>query len=248
MIWTNKKKNSDVLSDTGSGGNSEKSKRKNKSGKSLTRLILAFVFSILVFLGIISLESYALRDKSTVPVVIAVNDIPKRTIITSANVNEYFEIEQVNSSLSFTGCATDIDALTGQALVDIAAGEIVSVSMLDNEYSPVDIADPVEISIKASDLSQAVSGILRTGDKINISIVSEVKTEEGMEEESGLVSNVILGDAYVTSVYDSSCLLIDPADTESNASYINIVISETDEKAVNEALYSGTLRISKIEY
>lgn len=243
MSLFNRKKNTGEIPENvanGVGINPTESKKKSKSGKSLTRLILAFAFSILVFVGVISLESYALEDKSTMAVVVAAKDIPSNTIITSANVAEYFTTEQVNTALSFEGCVTDISLIEGQTLVNISSGEIVSASMFKKDYYPASIKDPVEISMKASDLSQAVSGILRTGDKINVSIVSET--------EDGLVSDVILESTYVTSVYDSSCLLIDPADIESNAAYINIVISKTDEKAVNEALYSGTLRISKIEY
>lgn len=244
MIWTNKKKHAGDM--PANGANDAEAYQNNaptkndKTGKSLTRLILAFAVSILVFIGVVCLESYALEDKSTMTVVVASKDIPANTIITSENVNSYFTTKQVNSTLSFNGCSTDINTMTGQTLVDISSGEIASTAMLNKDYYPEAIPNPVEISIKASDLSQAVSGILRTGDKINISIVTE--TEEGIENVT------VLEDTYVTSVYDSSCLLISATDTESNAAYINIIIPETEEKMVNEALYSGSLRISKIEH
>lgn len=241
-LFNRKKSTGEITKKMTNGGRTSpvEPQKSGKGEKSLTRLILAFAFSILIFVGVISLESYALEDKSTLAVVVAARDIPANTIVTSNNAAEYFTTEQVNTALSFDGCITDMSSLEGQTLVNISSGEILSSSMLKKDYYPTFIEDPVEISMKASDLSQAVSGILRTGDKINVSIVSET--------EDGLVSDTILESTYVTSVYDSSCLLVDPADTESNAAYINIVISREDEKAVNEALYSGTLRISKIEY
>ncbi|MCI8308451.1 MAG: hypothetical protein HFH14_10440 [Lachnospiraceae bacterium] len=167
-------------------------------------------------------------------VIAAVQDIKKGTVISEDNVDDMFCLNGVAEKEGveyFNGTA----ALTGTiAAEDIPCGATVEAGMIMNEYAPIsNIKDPVIMGIHAGEASQFVSGIIRRGDTINISVV------DGMTDEC----ESVLADVYVCGAYNDDGSSIE--DGEGSAKSLNILVEREDETRINALLHKGIIRISK---
>ena len=97
-----------------------------------------------------------------------------------------------------------------------------------------EIENPVEISIKVSNLSQIVGGILRTGDMIDISIINAT-TNKNM---------VVLENVYVTKTMTGEGERVGQKD-EAGVYAENVIIDKENEKILNDHLNLGTVRLCK---
>lgn len=167
-------------------------------------------------------------------VVAAVKDIKKGTVISEGNVDELFDL---NGAAGSDGASyiTGTDKLAGMIVAeDIPCGASVDTGMIINEYAPIsNIKNPVVMGIHAGEASQFVSGIIRRGDTINISIVDSVTDE----------CESVLEDVYVCGAYNDDGSSIE--DGEGSAKSLNILVEREDETRINTLLHKGTIRISK---
>lgn len=164
----------------------------------------------------------------------AVKDIRKGTIVNESNVDELFDLSGVPGSDS-VDYILDTAGLNGMVVAeDISCGTLVSTGMLLKEYGPVsNIKNPVVMGIHAGEASQFVSGIIRRGDTINISIVDSVTDE----------CESVLEDVYVCGAYNDDGSPIE--DGDGSAKSLNILVEREDEARINAMLHKGIIRISK---
>jgi len=119
----------------------------------------------------------------------------------------------------------------------IPKGSILTETMFEYGEKYVDhMTNPVIAGCKADDLFQAVSGVLRKGDLINIYTVNEELGETYL-----LWSRVL-----VYQTFDSGGNLIAPEDTVTAAARINVLIEEGNAEQFYNEINNGSLRMVKI--
>lgn len=167
-------------------------------------------------------------------VVVSARDIKKGTVVSESNMDELFELSG-EAGDDGTDYIEGTDELAGTVVAeDIPCGIPVSACMVMDEYGPISsIKDPVIMGIHAGDASQFVSGIIRRGDTINISVVDSASDE----------CKGILEDVYVCGAYNDDGSPIE--DDTGSAKSLNILVEREDEARINTLLHKGVIRISK---
>lgn len=226
-----------------SNENREKTVSKDKSSKSFTRIALSLVLAVLMFVGMISYENYTLNKHEAVGVVRLKADglknsqkISKKDI---ANDFEVISIEKTQDSSNYIHSISEIPE--GYVSNDLEKGEILTKKDITEINEKTEYAkDPVEISIKVSDISNDVGGILRTGDMVYISFISSGTDESGNETKEVNLFNE--KPYYIDKAIDASGNIL--TDDSAPATYINLIIDKSEEQAFNEAIVNGDVRMS----
>lgn len=201
-------------------------------------IFISFILALGAFIGLLFVEESVLKPNGTVNGFVAKVDIDKGMLITESNISNYFtEKNNIDGSLEVTGAVKTkeelINNITNQ---NINKGEVVSInSFVAKDDILAKIENPVETSFNVSDISQVVGGILREGDLIDISIVDNNSKE----------STKILKNVYVDKAISSDGKEIDRT-SDLSALTINIILSESEEKILNDSINKGTIRVSKI--
>ncbi|MBS6502460.1 SAF domain-containing protein [Clostridium tertium] len=201
-------------------------------------IFISFILALGAFIGLLFVEESVLKPNGTVNGFVAKVDIDKGMLITESNISNYFtEKNNIDGSLEVTGAVKTkeelINKITNQ---NINKGEVVSInSFVAKDDILAKIENPVETSFNVSDISQVVGGILREGDLIDISIVDNNSKE----------STKILKNVYVDKAISSDGKEIDRT-SDLSALTINIILSESEEKILNDSINKGTIRVSKI--
>ena len=206
--------------------------------RNLKKTIISLLVAIIVFFGLLIIESSILTPNGTAQVFVATDEIPKGVEINDSNIDTYFKSKNVDGGLAVTNYISNKeDLLNLIANETINKGEVISAnSFVDKNDVLSKIENPVELSFKATDISQVVGGILRQGDMIDISIINSTTNE---------VENV-LNNVYVTKAISTDGQEIERGEDRS-AMIINIIVSEEDERRLNSKLSLGTIRVSKIK-
>lgn len=203
--------------------------QRNKSkfdSKSITRIVISLFVAIVAGIGVTSYESYLLSDKNVTSVVIAAADIKEGTLIDDTNVNEYFKMKDVNSSLVTDSTLKNLDGITGKASVNISKGEIVTTQRFTNTSSEKDkFENPVMLTYTVSEPTYAVGGSIREGDIVDI---METITKDEVKS-----SKLLVKDAYVLTAWDSSGNVISRDDTTSAAVTFTVYVERSDEEYYN---------------
>lgn len=213
-------------------------KEVSKKGK-IGGLVIPLVFSVVIYFVLLGFETLLLQDRETVPVVTVSQDIPVGTILNETNVGSYFTVTEISKQLAFDGTFSSVEQISGITDVEIKKGQILSrseIRSLDEGYQ--DMEDAVEISLKAADLSNMVSGIIRGGDYVNLLYLGT-----RIDGSAGILKQ--MDHVYVTDVFDSSCVRIPKSDTETAAAYINVIVSQETAEEISVAQAEGQLVISK---
>lgn len=211
---------------------------KNKGEKKFGKIAVSLIISIILFVGLLILEKNILSPNGKVKVVVAIENVEEGTYISEENAKDYFEIKEVDGSLGFDSAITEIEELEGKVIqVAIRKGEIVSNLRYNDKDDELEkIENKVETSIRVTDVSQVVGGILREGDMINISVVNSTTTE----------NEIVLENVYVTKAFSNDGAEID-RNSDMSALTVNIIVSAEDEAKLNQALELGTIRVSKVK-
>ena len=213
-------------------------KEVSKKGK-IGGLVIPLVFSVVIYFVLLGFETLLLQDRETVPVVTVSQDIPVGTILNETNVGSYVTVTEISKQLAFDGTFSSVEQISGITDVEIKKGQILSKSeirSLDEGYQ--DMEDAVEISLKAADLSNMVSGIIRGGDYVNLLYLGT-----RVDGSAGILKQ--MDQVYVSDVFDSSCVRIPKSDTETAAAYINVIVSQETAEEISVAQAEGQLVISK---
>lgn len=211
---------------------------KNKGEKKFGKIAISLIISIILFVGLLVLESNITSPNGKVEVVKAVNNIKEGTVIDENNKDSLFEVVTVDGSLDFETVLRNTDELIGRIIdTEIKKGEIISSERLIDKDSVLGkIENPVETSVRVTDISQVVGGILREGDIIDISVVNSTTTE----------NEKVLEGVYVSKAFSSDGTEVD-RNSGMSVLTVNIIVSPEDEAKLNQAIELGTIRVSKMK-
>lgn len=212
-------------------------KRLNKSGTNkrlLVSCILAAIFFCICLVLILRLAA----PEDTVQVLVVKKQVPVNTSI--EKWDQFFALEEIPVSIIPEGAIFEPEEINGLFTgIDLNKKQIVCKNMLaDKKERKRIVENPVEVSVNVSSISQMVGGTIREGDLININAV--YKNVEGYE------SVTIQNSAYVTQAFTSSGIPVASNDKEQVVTVLSLEIDASEEKAFNEALAAGTLRISRV--
>ena len=209
---------------------------KNKGEKKFGKIAISLIISIILFVGLLVLESNITSPNGKVEVVKAVNNIKEGTVIDENNKDSLFEVVTVDGSLDFETVLRNTDELVGRIIdTEIKKGEIISSKRLIDKDSVLGkIENPVETSVRVTDISQVVGGILREGDIIDISVVNSTTTE----------NEKVLEGVYVSKAFSSDGTEVD-RNSGMSVLTVNIIVSPEDEAKLNQAIELGTIRVVK---
>lgn len=223
--------------------------KKEKTEKTRTQksilpgaMLIALLAAAIVFVVMLNAEKNALTAYEKGTVLLAKTDIPKGELIREDDIEKYFEEKEIDKTLIPEKSVIEKGQLIGLVVDnDIDSGAMITESM----FSPVSevaegIAHPVLAGLKADDLYQAVSGVLRAGDRINIYTITAGSVGEDPE--------VVLAwkNVYVQQVFDSTGNIISGDDKTTAVQRMNIFLEEDSTEQFYTQLSQGTLRVVKI--
>lgn len=206
--------------------------------KNFKKTTISLLVAIIVFFGLLVIESNILTPNGTSKVLIATDEIQKGVEINSNNIDTYFKVKNVDGELAVTNYISDKEDLLNLISNEtINKGQVISANnFVDKDDFLSKIENPVEVSFKVTDISQTVGGILRQGDIIDISVINSTTNE--VEK--------VLSEVYVAKAMSSDGQEL-TREQELSAMVINIIISSQDEEKLNSKLNLGTIRVSKIK-
>ena len=201
-------------------------------------IVVAFITAAVTFFLLLNIEKSILSDYEKGTVWVAAGDLKKSLEITDANASTCFLQTQVDIKLIPDSAVVDISQLNGcRTNLLISEGSILTTSMFENDAAYVEnMMRPIIAGCKADDLFQAVSGILRKGDRINIYTVNEELGE----------TYLLWKDVLVYQTFDSGGNMIPAEDTVTAAARINILIEEGYAEQFYNEIHNGSLRMVKI--
>lgn len=217
-----------------------------KKGISAKVILYCIIVTAALYVLLIFIEKSIVNADDKAQVYVTVKEVPDNLEISELNIAEYFKIEDRPESVIPDGCITQAEQLVGH-ITDRALlkNEIITVTSLSTQDERTkDIAHPIEVSLNASNLSQFVGGVLRTGDYINIwSVKSYTVNGETITETENICNH-----AYVTRTFSSSGEAAAEGDSDMATMIINIVIPAEQEEEFNTAVVDGTLRVGRYLY
>lgn len=223
-------------------------KERKKGRKGALVCLYCVILTAVLYAFLLYVEKVVMREEQVADVYIASKDIEEGVLIDEANAAQYFNKVPRALSILPNGYVTDLTMLYNMFTTrDYVAKDVITTAGFTSEADKTaDIINPVEISIATSSLAQAVGGILRTGDYINIWSV----TESSLNGTSEITAERVCEHVYVSKAFNSSGVqLVRGADTEdSAATIISIIMSEEDEEDFNVALAQGTIRFALCMY
>lgn len=232
--------------------NSEKvtkeiNQRQKKRAQNIKLVFISLILCLICFVALIIMERNIIKREETDNIVVATTHISEGTKVTKENINSLFEIQERNVSQLPDDYVISIAELEESFISrDYKPNEVITYDYIKDEASMIEhIKHPIEISLSINSLSNAVGGILRPGDRVNLYNTYSTSSYSG---KGKVTSTPIMLNAYITKALTSSGAEISTEDKETTATMINIIIEAESEAAFNEAIYNGTLRLSKILY
>lgn len=223
-------------------------KEKKGARGSIRTYALAILLTVIVYIGCIIVQRVLNDTEQRISVYVAKIPCTEGVFITDKNFFEYFTSDiRVASSVPSGYIVSPEQVYSSYINRPYEAKDIITINGFDSELSLISgIANPVELAFNASGLPQAVSGIIRAGDRVNIYSIEETN----QNGETTVKAVEIYHGAYISKAFTSSGTQLSRLDegSEATALMFNIVIAEDVEGAFNEALANGTLRLSKQLY
>ena len=217
-----------------------------KAGTPAKVVLYCIVVTAVLYVILIFIEKSIVNADDRKEVYVTVKEVPANLEITKANISDYFRLEDRPESVIPDGCITQDIQLLGH-ITDrvIQNNEIITVSSLSTQDERTkDIEHPIEVSLNASNLSQFVGGVLRTGDYVNVwSVRTDTVNGEKVTQTKNICSH-----AYVTRTFSSSGEAAGEGDSDIATMIINIVIPAEQEEEFNTAIAEGTLRVGRYLY
>lgn len=219
-------------------------------------LLVTFVFALIVvalgYVAMIKTEENVLRNYEKEDVCIVTKEIAANTELTETNIVEYVTTKTIDKSIVPEDAIKDVAALTGKSLrINVKPGTPLSDSMVytvNEVYA--NMKAPKELSLSMSDLVQGVSGIVRTGDYIDIYILQKTPysyslSEAEMQQQINSSGEAILKHVYVSGAFNANGAIIPNFDRESSCQRINVVVEEEDTKLLYNKMLDGYVYIIK---
>ena len=207
-------------------------KKKNKESR-YGLLIAALITAGAVFAIMTYFQRQALSDFEKTEIYVASSEIPRGVVITEENAAQYLKVKSVDAGCVPDSALSDYRLLTGMSpLFDIDEGTLLTSGMFSDSDDVLSLMEsPVMAGFKTEDLSKAVSGVLRAGDRIDI-----YSSDPDTGKEELLCSNV-----YVECGYDSSGNPV----SFGAAVMFNVYLESRDVPAFYKGLRNGYMYVVK---
>lgn len=200
-------------------------------------IFAALLSAVVVFAVMIQLEKNVLTQYEKGTIYVATAKIPKGEVITEHNYAEYFEERQLDKTCIPASALSSPEQIRGLvAETEIEQGVLLTTGMFETLDEVLEtMGHPVIAGFKAEDLYQVVSGVLRSGDRVNIYSVKEEAV------------TLVWQNVYVQQVFDASGTAIVSGDMTTAAQRINVYLDEEDVERFYGELAAGSLRVVKCE-
>lgn len=198
-------------------------------------IIAALLSAVVVFVVMVQMEKNVLTQYEKGTIYMAAAEIPKGELVTESNYTRFFARTQLDKSCIPPSAISSPEQIGGLvAKTDIEQGVLLTTGM----FEPVDevleaMENPVIAGFKAEDLYQVVSGVLRSGDRVNIYSVKEDEV------------TLVWQDVFVQQVFDASGTAIASGDMVTAAQRINVYLDQGDVEQFYGELAAGSLRVVK---
>lgn len=198
-------------------------------------IIAALLSAVIVFTVMIQMEKNVLTQYEKGLIYIAAAEIPRGQVITENNFLKYFEERQLDKTCIPPSAISSLEQINDLVTkTDIEQGVLLTQGM----FEPLDevletMENPVIAGFKAEDLYQVVSGVLRSGDRVNIYSV----------KEEGVI--LVWQNVFVQQVFDASGTIIAEGDMSTAAQRINVYLDKQDVEQFYGELAAGSLRVVK---
>lgn len=198
-------------------------------------IIAALLSAVVVFVVMVQMEKNVLTQYEKGTIYMAAAEIPKGELVTESNYTRFFARRQLDRSCIPPSAISSPEQIGGLvAKTDIEQGVLLTTGM----FEPVDevleaMENPVIAGFKAEDLYQVVSGVLRSGDRVNIYSVKEDEV------------TLVWQDVFVQQVFDASGTAIASGDMVTAAQRINVYLDQDDVEQFYGELAAGSLRVVK---
>lgn len=194
-------------------------------------LTVVLVGAIYLLMGKLSENEILLSD-----VVVAKDSLRVNAYITPEEVEQHFEVKQMDTSLVTDATVTSLSDLKKRAFyvkVPVPAGKILYVQDTVSTNATLDkyLSEYEVTGICVSNFDRAVNGRIREGDVIDIYAVD--KTTDAL--------TLYAQDVYVAAAYDSSGNEL--ATDEGVAVAFTIWVKEAEVEKVNQAINFGEIQI-----
>ncbi len=200
--------------------------------------VISTVLAILIFVAILCVQMAGQEEIVYATVVSAKTQIAANTVLTASDLETYLELRQVPEEYVPENAYTSMEGLEGMAVVQISAGSILTEAMVKSVSGFYeDYRQLFWVSISADQLSLAVAGTLRAGDRIDLYCI------EGDGE--GSVCTLLQENVRIESALTKSGEEISNSDETSLAQLFVIPLERAEVAAFYEALSRGSLLIAK---
>ena len=196
-----------------------------------------FAAALVMSAGIFAMMTYAqkqiLSEYEKKDIYVALSDIPRGVVLDESNISQYLVLKSVDAGCVSQNAVIMPGSLYGfSPAYDICEGTVLTDNMFVSfEECLTEMDDPVLAGFRTDDLSKAVSGVLRAGDRIDI------YSSDGNGEGMLLCENV-----YVERGYDSSGSEVNDM---SAAVMFNIFLDSSQVEIFYDGLRSGNMYVVK---
>ncbi len=231
-------------------------KAKSASGLPIAFLV-ALIVAALAYIAMIRIEENTLSNYSRTGIFVSTQKVSEDTVITEENAEELFAQKEIDTQIVPENAVTDITELYGKALkCDVEPNTTLTASMtydVNAIYSQ--FSDPKEIGLSVTDISQAATGIVRTGDYVDIYVYSKNKNvsnitageviDDRSERADAKSSGPMYKNIYVSKAFDAAGVAISNEDDVTTCQRINIVVNASDATKLYNAVQNGEIYISR---
>lgn len=201
-----------------------------KNNTTFIRIITCLIFAVVIFVILVNVEKNMMKQYEKISVVVCKENISEQSDITKKNKKDYFKVVQVPKNIVPENVYKSLKEVpSGLTTKNIYKKEILIKDDIKSSKSFVkDIEDPVITSISIKSLDKAVGGVLRRGDRVDISIITD---------DSGSKS-LLLSNVYIIEAMNSSGEKL-TKDKKEAATIFNIIVNKDDAQMLKEVVNSN---------
>ena len=201
-----------------------------KNNATFIRIITCLMFVVVIFVILVNVEKNMMKKYEKISVVVCKENVSEQSDITKKNKKDYFEVIQVPKNIVPENIYKSLKEVpSGLTTKNIYKKEILIKDDIKSSKSFIkDIEDPVITSISIKSLDKAVGGVLRRGDRVDISLITD---------DSGSKS-LLLSNVYIIEAMNSSGEKL-TKDKKEAATIFNIIVNKDDAQMLKEVVNSN---------
>lgn len=203
--------------------------------------IISLVLAFLMFAVLLMIQKNMNKEPVYADVICVRDTVPKNTVITEQNANQYFSVEKIPVNWLPVGYISDKETLYGMVLeTDLSSGTVLTDAMVrkHKEYY-TEYQNLTWISVPVKELYGGVAGSIRTGDYIDIYILCK--------EEEEYQCSLLAEHVRVEAAYSERGLEIKEDSGDGLTQLIVIPMEREQVSVFYEILAQGDIRIAKYE-